>query len=162
MRLPSRWDIDPRHNRCKKSRPFGVCSFSYPYVQRRCAPGHGRSSGSRERKQAERYDFGDAEQRRRTAGTSENDIPGRGSRRLRTERDNRKRHRKRQKTADGNGRAHRHPAILERKQRREHRTGAAYGPQKGSSGWSIAALKVSRWWGVRPCSRIARRCSRVG
>ena len=41
--------------------------------------------------------------------------------------------------------------------RRNHRN-----RQKGSSNWSISWLNVSRWWGVRPYSRIASRCSRVG
>ena len=34
--------------------------------------------------------------------------------------------------------------------------------QKGSDIWPISWLNVTRWWGVRPYSRIARRWSRVG
>ena len=34
--------------------------------------------------------------------------------------------------------------------------------QNANSSWPISWLKVSRWCGVRPYSRIARRCSRVG
>ncbi len=34
--------------------------------------------------------------------------------------------------------------------------------QNGNVNWSISWLNVSRWWGVSPYSRIARRCSRVG
>lgn len=46
--------------------------------------------------------------------------------------------------------------------RQEFLTPANRSSQKENSNCPISWLKVSRWWGVRPYSRMARQCSRVG